>query len=218
VKPYHIPALLVAGALLIFGASPEWVLTGPGGRLEYRATERGDRIMDFSSAGYGGGGVAIPELPAVQTLKPEPGDNSARIQAALDVASSAGGGAVVLAPGTFEVERAVTITASDVVLRGSGSDESGTTIRLTGKPHRFLAIRGAWRGAAPALGHGAAGGSLHLHGFHRAHAGHSVFQPQNRRLRSWLGYRLGGRMERTVGISTGGTTARSDQLVHRVHW
>jgi polygalacturonase len=56
----------------------------------------------------------------VQTLRPEPKDNSARIQAAIDSASAAGG-AVVLAPGTFELEGTVTIAASGVVLRGSGS-------------------------------------------------------------------------------------------------
>jgi hypothetical protein len=87
-------------------------------------------------------------VAAVQTLKPEPGDNSSRIQAAID-AASASGGAVVLAPGTYEVERPVTIAASGVVLRGSGSGPDGTVVRLTGKPHRFLAIRGtgAWEAA-----------------------------------------------------------------------
>jgi hypothetical protein len=145
--------VLAAGAAVICGQSSEWVKMTSGGRLEYRTTARGDRIMDFSFAGYGGGGVAIPTVPAAQTLKPEPGDNSARIQAAID-AASASGGAVVLEPGSYDVERTVTIAASGVVLRGSGSGEGGTTIRLTGKPHRFLAIRGA--GAWEAAGNSAA--------------------------------------------------------------
>jgi len=104
--------------------------------------------MDFSFAGYGGGGVPIPNPSAVQTLQPAPGDNSARIQAAIDAAAAAGG-AVALAPGTYEVERTITISSSGVVLRGSGSGDGGTVIKLTGKPHRFLVMRGAgtWEAA-----------------------------------------------------------------------
>jgi hypothetical protein len=156
------------------------VRIGTGGRLEYRATARGDRIMDFSYAGYGGGGVAIPDVPAVRTLRPDPGDNSARIQAAID-AASASGGAVVLAPGTYDVERTVVIAASGVVLHGSGSGEGGTTIRLTGKPHRFLSIRGA--GTWEAAGNSTAitdayvpsgADSFHTGGAARFHAGDTV--------------------------------------------
>ena len=40
--------------------------------------------MDFSHAGYGGGGVKLPDVPVRQTLSPESGDNTERIQAAIE--------------------------------------------------------------------------------------------------------------------------------------
>ena len=49
-------------------AQSEWVGIGPDGRLVYKTTPNGDRIMDFSSAGYMGGGVALPVVP-VKTMK-----------------------------------------------------------------------------------------------------------------------------------------------------
>lgn len=177
---YHIAPLLLAGALLISGQSSYWVSFGPGRRLQYRTTARGDRIMDFSFAGYGGGGVAIPSPPAARTPKPVAGDNSAQIQAAIDAISDSGG-AVVLSPGTYEVEHTVTIAASGVVLRGSGSEEGGTTIRLTGKAHRFLAIRGS--GTWEAAGNSAAitdsyipsgSDSFHVNDASRFHVGDTV--------------------------------------------
>jgi hypothetical protein len=71
---------------------------------------------------------------AAQRLTPVPGDNTARIQAALDKAT----GAVVLAPGQYEIAGTLHITRSNVVLHG----EQGAGILLTGKPHRFLEIHG----------------------------------------------------------------------------
>jgi hypothetical protein len=121
-----------------------WVFGGPDHRLYYIPDARGNTIMDFSAAGYGGGGVRLPSTATVQRLTAVAGDNTARIQAALDNAK----GAVVLAPGEYEVAGTLNITRSGVVLRG----EKGAAIRLTGKPHCFLEIRGAgtWREEGPA--------------------------------------------------------------------
>ena len=58
-------------------AQSEWVRRGPGGKLLYKITERGDRILDFSHAGYMGGGVAIPNVPVRRTVQPSGGDDSA---------------------------------------------------------------------------------------------------------------------------------------------
>ena len=117
----------------------EWAFGGPDHRLHYLTDNRGNSIMDFSSAGYRGGGVKLPSAAAAQRLTPAAGDNTARIQAALDHAT----GAVVLAAGEYEVAGTLSITNSGVVLRG----ERGASIRLTGKPHRFLEIHGtgSWR-------------------------------------------------------------------------
>jgi hypothetical protein len=135
--------LCAAAAALCAQAPGPWVTYGPDHRLHYRADERGNRIMDFSSAGYRGGGVALPNVKVAGTVQPGGGDSSGAIQAALDYAGRHGGGAVLLAPGVYDVSQTLKISMSGVVLRGSGSGEGGTTIRLTGKPHRFLEIRGA---------------------------------------------------------------------------
>ena len=127
----------------------KWVYFGPDHRLHYATDDHGNRIMDFSYAGYKGGGVAMPVVAAVQVLPPREGDNTARIQAAIDDVSNrepdANGlrGAVLLEPGTFEVSGTLTISHSGVVLRGSGSGEGGTVIRMRGQPHRLLNIRGS---------------------------------------------------------------------------
>lgn len=133
-----------------FGAEPrsQWVYPGPDGRLEYKTWEQGNRIMDFSFAGYLGGGVKIPTVPVARTVGPSGGDDTAAIQQALDAVSilePAGGfrGAVLLKPGMFECKSALTIKASGVVLRGSGSGPDGTTIRMTGPAHTCISITGA---------------------------------------------------------------------------
>ena len=41
-------------------AQSHWVYPDPGGQLHYQTSEKGDRIMDFSFAGYMSGGVALP--------------------------------------------------------------------------------------------------------------------------------------------------------------
>jgi hypothetical protein len=38
-------------------------LVGSGSELHYANTAKGDRICDFSYAGYRGGGVALPDVP-----------------------------------------------------------------------------------------------------------------------------------------------------------
>jgi len=133
----------------------EWVGLDADGKLTYKALPTGDRIMDFSSAGYMGGGVVIPIVPARQTVKPTGDDDAAAIQSALDAVaelSLEGGfrGAVLLAPGNFQCSRTLTLNASGVVLRGSGSGSNGTTLTLTGTPHVGITVRGA--GAAREVG------------------------------------------------------------------
>ncbi len=121
----------------------EWAFEGPDHRLHYRPDTRGNTIMDFSSAGYRAGGVRLPSPPVVQRLTPVAGDNTARIQAALDQAA----GTVLLAGGDYEIAGTLRIARSGVVLRG----EKGAVIHLTGTPHRFLEIRGAgtWQEVGP---------------------------------------------------------------------
>jgi hypothetical protein len=131
--------MLGACVLHAQGQISEWAFGGADHRLHYLPDARGNSIMDFSTAGYRAGGVKLPSAAAALRLTPAAGDNTARIQAALDKAT----GAVVLAAGEYEIAGTLSITRSGVVLRG----EKGATIRLTGKPHRFLEIHGVgtWR-------------------------------------------------------------------------
>jgi hypothetical protein len=144
-------ALTLAVAFLCgtvsLSAQSQWVHFGPDGKLVYAHSPKGDRIADFSYAGYEGGGVALPVVPAKQTIAPSGADDSAAIQHAIDEVSAlplVGGfrGAVVLAPGTFHCSQTISITASGVVLRGAGNGDQGTVIQMTGEPHLALRIAG----------------------------------------------------------------------------
>jgi hypothetical protein len=147
---------LASGAQAREQPRSEWVDRGAGRKLLYKTTPSGDRIMDFSHAGYMGGGVAIPTVKVKRTVRPSGGaDDATAIQAALDEVSALpleGGfrGAVLLAPGVYSCPRPISIAASGVVLRGSGSKpgRSRTTLKLAGKPHTAITVHaeGAGRG------------------------------------------------------------------------
>ena len=94
-----VAAVLVsAAAVLSAQATSKWVYPDANGRLVYTADARGNRIMDFSHAGYKGGGVRIPDVRVARTVKATAGDNTAQIQAAIDEVSK-------LAPDTDRISR-----------------------------------------------------------------------------------------------------------------
>src|SRR5215210_9283495 len=83
-------------------------------------------LIDFSHAGFGGGGKPLPFVPGVLLVKPGgTADDTALLQAALDRAATlpvdAEGfrGAVQLTPGRFRVTGQLRLRSSGVVLRGS---------------------------------------------------------------------------------------------------
>lgn len=104
---------------------------GQDGKLVYTPDYRGNRIPDFSAAGYAGGEKAIPDVPVKVTLAPEPGDATARIQRAIDEVSALPPdgdgfrGAVLLKKGVYEVG-SLKIKASGVVVRGEGPGKDRT--------------------------------------------------------------------------------------------
>ncbi len=110
------------------------VYPGTDGKLVYVADSLGNKIPDFSNAGYKGGGVPIPYVAIKETLWPVPGDNSDNIQAAIDRVSAlpldANGfrGAVLLKMGYYKLEKPLYIKASGVVLRGEGMGDTGTIL------------------------------------------------------------------------------------------
>ncbi len=123
---------------------PPPVKPAKDGTLVYEVGARGDRVPDFSHAGYRGGGVTIPIVPARVRVAPVDGDDGERIQAALDYVATlspdANGfrGAVQLEAGTYEIAGQLRISASGVVLRGAGTDENGTVLIATGTDRRAL--------------------------------------------------------------------------------
>ncbi|HEX6431703.1 MAG TPA: hypothetical protein VF008_28630 [Niastella sp.] len=147
--------LLIAGIILFqsnvfaqaMAVKSQWVYMNSANKLAYKTTERGDRIMDFSYAGYMGGGVAIPTVPVKISVSPTAGDNTNAIQQAIDKVSTMAmvngvRGAVLLKPGTYNCERTITISASGVVLQGSGSGENGSAINMSGTPHACIVVKG----------------------------------------------------------------------------
>ncbi|MBL9208736.1 MAG: hypothetical protein JNN01_26870 [Opitutaceae bacterium] len=123
---------------------PPPVTQGKQGALDYLADAKGNRVPDFSHAGYGGGGVRWPDVTARVVVGPVAGDDGSRIQAALDQVAAlppdAQGlrGAVELEAGTYEVSGQLRITVGGVVLRGAGPDPKGTVLVATGAGRRAL--------------------------------------------------------------------------------
>jgi hypothetical protein len=105
-------------------------------RLVYATDGRGNRIPDFSFAGYTGGGIPLPFVPVSRTIGPVSGDNTASIQAALDTVGAlpknANGfrGAVLLRAGQYPVSGSLFLNRDGVVLRGmgDGDDPAANTI------------------------------------------------------------------------------------------
>ncbi len=95
--------------------------------------------LDFSSAGYGGGGVPLPAVPARFTVAPSGGDDTRLIQAALDAVArlpldtEGFRGAVALQAGTYRLAGQLRIGASGLVLRGHD-----TVLEATGQSRRTL--------------------------------------------------------------------------------
>jgi hypothetical protein len=98
--------------------------------------------IDFSHAGYRGGGVAPAVHPATVIVAPVEGDDGVRIQAAIDLVSAlpedrrGHRGVVQLITGAYEVEGQIRIAVDGVVLRGAA--DGGTTVVATGADRRAL--------------------------------------------------------------------------------
>jgi hypothetical protein len=120
------------------------VFQGNDGHLVYGSDALGNRVIDYSHAGYEGGGEAIPLVPARVVLGPRGRNDGERIQAALDVVASlpAGAdgfrGAILLRAGRYLIEERLLLGTSGVVLRGSGDGEDGTVLVAVGQSRRTL--------------------------------------------------------------------------------
>ncbi|MEQ9459328.1 MAG: hypothetical protein RIG82_00030 [Phycisphaeraceae bacterium] len=149
-----LAAALLCPAGITQAAESQWAYPGPDGRLLYHTQPNGDRLPDHSAVGYLSNREPLPSIPTSVTVQPGAGDDTARIQAAIDqVAALPIGpdgyrGAVQLGPGEFQINNSVWITDSGIVLRGSGQQTTGGTIlRATGTTQRDVIMvqgSGSW--------------------------------------------------------------------------
>lgn len=123
---------LAIGSLSAYTSSK--VQYDANGRLTYPADANGNRIPDFSHAGYKGGGVALPVgVPVAVTLSPVAGDDTASIQAAIDQVGNLPlqpdgyRGTVLLGAGVYEVAGTLRLNKSGVVLAGVGDGDNSAT-------------------------------------------------------------------------------------------
>lgn len=139
---WRFAALVLALPIAAVAVQRPPVVQEAKGELTYVVAANGDRLPDFSRAGYRGGGEPLPHVPARVTVSPVDGDDGARIQAALDFVASlpadANGfrGAVQLSAGKFEIDGQLRL-AGGVVLRGVGD---ATVVLATGTDRRPLIV------------------------------------------------------------------------------
>ena len=142
-----LPAIILGMALAVEAAPkgpPPIISIGRDGSLVYDKDDHGNRVPDFSNCGYAGGDREIPTVAVCVTVAPIEGDETARIQRAIDYAAGrppdANGlrGAVLLLKGRHEILGGLQITNSGVVLRGQGMGEDGTILFAAGESRRTL--------------------------------------------------------------------------------
>ena len=126
---------------------PSPIVVQPNGKLVYTSDSLGNRVPDFSYAGYMAGEKAIPAVPVKLVVPVVRGDATATIQSAINYVASLPldnngfRGAVLLQKGTYRLNGQIRINASGIVLRGSGVNNTiligegidrETLIRLAG--------------------------------------------------------------------------------------
>ncbi|WP_245893734.1 DUF6298 domain-containing protein [Sphingobacterium gobiense] len=127
-------ALFFVGCFVGYAQDATKPLVWKEGKLVYQPDSLGNRIPDFSHAGYAGGNKAIPEVPVKMVVPIQGGDATARIQAAIDYVSQLPvdeqglRGAVLLQSGEYRLSGSLKLHTSGVVLRGSGFTENGTLL------------------------------------------------------------------------------------------
>ncbi|MFD2537505.1 DUF6298 domain-containing protein [Sphingobacterium chuzhouense] len=127
-------SLLMASYFVGYTQEEHRPLVWKEGKLVYQADSLGNRIPDFSYAGYEGGNKAIPEAQVKIVVPIHTGDATRRIQAAIDYVSKLPKdehglrGTVLLLPGEYHLSGSLKLHTSGVVLRGSGFTESGTVL------------------------------------------------------------------------------------------
>ena len=106
------------------------------GAIIYHQDQKGNRLLDYSYCGYRNSEKAIPNIENVIFISWKSGDNTRRIEKAIEYVSSLPlnndgyRGAVLLDKGVFEISSPIRIATSGVVLRGM--DKNNTVILKKG--------------------------------------------------------------------------------------
>ncbi len=101
-------------------------------------------LPDYSYAGYMGGGVAIPNVPVKKTISATSGDQTKRIQEAINEVSrlpldqNGFRGRILLKKGRYEINGSLSLVTPGVVLSGEGQGEDGTLLVATAKKKQIL--------------------------------------------------------------------------------
>jgi hypothetical protein len=149
----RVLAAVVAGFVCAATAGPknpemQWVEL-QNGRLVYGADSDYDRIPDFSTAGYEESDAPIPDVPVKAHVEAQgDADATARIQSAIEVMSSLPQdehgirGALLLGPGIYRIAGTINLDVNGVVLRGSGTEKTGTILVAEGLPRGIVHVGG----------------------------------------------------------------------------
>jgi hypothetical protein len=111
-------------------AAQPFPLKVENGKLTYLTDGKGNRILDFSGCGYMRSERDIPAVPYAVFVPHRPGDQSDDIQRAIDYVSSLPlnkdgfRGTILLDKGVFELNKAVYITTSGIVLQGVDKEKT----------------------------------------------------------------------------------------------
>ena len=159
-----VSALFAGFSFSVFAATnlSVWVFPGASGRLISQPNSTGDRLLDYSGIGYGGGKIPLPStniVPVKIVVQPVAGDNVSNIQAAINFVSglpmdtNGFRGAVYLSNGVYNVGSQIKISKSGVVLRGAGSftNGSGTVLYATATNSQGVLLEVTGSGSASTI-------------------------------------------------------------------
>jgi hypothetical protein len=112
--------------------------------LQYTGDERGNRVPDFSYCGFGASEEEIPVVPVRLVIPVPDGDATELLQSAIDhlsslpVGENGFRGTILLRRGTYRLSGRLRISASGIVIRGSGMGEDGTVLIAEGTERMTL--------------------------------------------------------------------------------
>ena len=121
-------ALLSLG--FVHGFAQTLALEVKNDSIIYNRDEKGNQVIDFSYCGYRSSDVDIPTVKNMVEVSWQEGDNSARIQKAIDYVSSLKlqkdgfRGTVLLDEGCFELNESLRLSTSGVIVRGKSNTKT----------------------------------------------------------------------------------------------